>query len=323
MRTFLIIIVLLSSCFTWAGEFIPMYRIMKDTIEEKVPEGMCRVYGKVTFNDSPLASVKVSTVNHKQYEVSDNTGMYSFLIDAKKIKLYAFQIGFREVVTEKYNFRSGYAVQIDFYMREKIGMIMEEKPVIYMYSPTKINAEVNLDLLGDLTFSYPKYEKGWNVSVGDKGTLTDENSGKEFPYLFWEGKTNNLNFSPIFNSFDGYQINTDSTIQFLEARLSEFGLNDKEQTDFITYWAPRISNKKYAVVQFLLDEEYDTQIGKLNVSPMPDCVRRVYILFAGINQLIPGVESTPKKFIPLKRSGFTVIEWGGSELNLTLETSKL
>jgi len=105
--------------------------------------------------------------------------------------------------------------------------------------------------------------------------------------------------------------------------LIKFGLNEKEQTDFITYWAPRINQKQFAAIQFLIDEDYSAEIGTLMVNPKPDCVRRVYLLFAGLDQPVESLQSNPKKINPIVRKGLTVIEWGGSELNLNIETSRL
>jgi len=307
----------------YAGEFVPMYQIVKDTLNKEVPAGKCLIYGTITYEGQPINSGKVSTVDHKSYGISDSVGVFSFLMDANKTKLYAFQIGYREVVTDVHTFDSGHAIKIEFYLREQREMKMQEKPVIYMYSPKDLTANVTMNLKGNLTFTYPAYNKGWNVVINSSGNVYDVESGKNYPYLFWEGESENLSFTTSFNDFDGYQIKTDSAITFLESKLIEFGLNEKEQTDFITYWAPRINQKQFAAIQFLIDEDYSAEIGTLMVNHKPDCVRRVYLLFAGLDQPVESLQSNPKKINPIVRKGLTVIEWGGSELNLNIETSRL
>jgi len=319
----LLLMGLVLSLHVFGGEFVPMYQIIKDTVNKGVPVGKCLIYGTITYEGTPINSGKVSTVDHKSYGVSDSVGGFSFLMDASETKLYSFQIGYREVVTDLHTFKSGHSVRIEFYLREKHIMFMEEKPVIYMYSPNQLTANVTLDLKGELTFTYPEYKEGWNVVVNQSGSIRDVESGKNYPYLFWEGQIKNLSFTSSFNAFDGYQINTDSTISFLESKLSGYGLNVKEQTDFITYWAPRINQKEYATVQFLVDEDYGSEIGLLSMKPKPDCMRRVYLLFASSDEAIERFTSLPKKVLPFYRNGFTVIEWGGSEIQLNLETSKL
>lgn len=316
MRVMWIVALLLATVFSIkAEESVPEYQVVKETLDKKVPDGKCRVFGKVTYEKVPVKGVKVSTIAHKEYTVSEGVGNYSFLIDAKKIKLYAFQIGFGEIVTEEYDFKKGHSVHIDFYLQEKNSVKEVEKPVIYLYSPSTLSVNLTLDFKGELSFSYPEYNNGWNVEVTPSGNLVDAISRKEYPYLFWEGKQQDLSFTSLFNAFDGYQINTDSTISFLELKLTELGLNEKEQTDFITYWAPRIIQKQYATIQFLVDEDYASEIGALNVTPKPDCIRRVYLLFTGGDQATESVHSVPRKIKPFHREGFTIIEWGGTELS--------
>ena len=322
-RIAVLLLILTCSIQLTAGEFVPMYQIIQDTLNKDVPAGKCLIYGTITYLGQPINSGKVSTIDHKSFGVSDSVGVFSFLMDTNNTQLYAFQIGYREVVTSIHTFKSGHAVKIEFYLREKHMMMMQEKPVIYLYSPNKLKANIKMNLAGNLSFSYPSYNQGWNVEVNSTGNLLDIESGKNYPYLFWEGQKENLSFTSSFNDFDGYQINTDTTISFLESKLLEFGLNDTEQTDFITYWAPRIIQKQYATIQFLVDEHYGKEIGTLSVTPKPDCIRRVYLLFAGSDDTVENLNSSPMRIKLFQRKGFTVIEWGGSEIQLNLETSKL
>jgi hypothetical protein len=58
--------------------------------------------------------------------------------------------------------------------------------------------------------------------------------------LFWEAKTTGLKYQSISNDVDGFLIATDTLVPFLENALNQLGLNAKEQTDFITFWAPQL-----------------------------------------------------------------------------------
>lgn len=298
------------------GEGVPVlqYKIVSDTIDELVPEGKCLVYGKITLKENPFKGVKVSSENHLFYNVADENGEYQFFMDAKKIRVYAFQPGYDEVVTNQYEFRSGYRVRIDFYMTENVQMEISFKPVIYLYNPKEMNASIKMNLMGDLTFSYPNYNEGWDVVVKEEGVSLEENRSKIYPYLFWEGETVGLTFQSSKSNFQGYQINTDSTISFLENQCDNLGLNAKEQTDFITFWGPRIQQNPFARIEFLVDEQYDV-IGKLNVVPQPDNIRRVYILFQGSDEFDSNLECVQVEIESLSRNGFTVIEWGGTEFS--------
>lgn len=62
-------------------------------------------------------------------------------------------------------------------------------------------------------------------------------------------------------------------------------------------------------------EEYE-EMASLNVSPAPDTVIRVYMVFMPLTEeiTIPAQQQLvwPP---PIERTGFTVVEWGGSELD--------
>ena len=40
-----------------------------------------------------------------------------------------------------------------------------EKPIIYLYPEKTQKINIELDFNGQLTHTYPKYEKGWNITV--------------------------------------------------------------------------------------------------------------------------------------------------------------
>ena len=61
------------------------------------------------------------------------------------------------------------------------------KPVIYLYPEVTQQVTANLDFKGQLTCTYPAYQKGWTVTAAPDGTLTDAN-GQQYNYLYWEGK---------------------------------------------------------------------------------------------------------------------------------------
>lgn len=72
------------------------------------------------------------------------------------------------------------------------------KPIIYLYSPTAIDASVKLRLIPEWQFSavYPvvptKRDLGeqieWNVSTHQDGSLTEKNTGLDVSYPFWEAE---------------------------------------------------------------------------------------------------------------------------------------
>jgi len=313
--TYSLIIFIFTSLIAF-GEGVPElnYKIVSDTVISSVPEGKCLIHGVITIEKESLEECKVATEDHKFSGISNSKGEYQFLIDVQNIRLYAFQVGLNEVVTEKYDFKSRHSVHIDFFMEmSPEAMPINLKPVIYAYSDKEIEAKIEMDLVGDLTFSYPEYGKAWDVIVIKEGLSLQEDKNKVYPYLFWEGETPGLDFQSSNTSFNGVQINTDSTIQFLETKCELFGFNPVETTDFITFWAPRIMQYNFAKIEFLVDDEYDV-VGKLKVTPKPDNMRRIYILFQGMDECHLEIQRSPTEVEPMSRKGFTIVEWGGTEL---------
>jgi hypothetical protein len=66
-------------------------------------------------------------------------------------------------------------------------------------------------------------------------------------------------------------------------------------------------------VEFFVDENCEI-IGELEINPKPDYLRRVYAIFNEVTVISNQFINKPVEIKPLRRNGFTVIEWGGSLL---------
>lgn len=174
------------------------------------------------------------------------------------------------------------------------------KPVIYLYPTKKINVTVTLDYNGVLTHTYPNYSNAWNVTAYPNGTIVDKN-GIEYPYLFWEG---NSKFE--YDLTKGFCIPGDRTEDFLRDKLSYMGLNKKEIQDFTSFWVPFMKQNPYNRICF--QSSNYTENAKLLVSPQPDSLLRVYMVFQPLNHYEKMEEQKLRKF---NRKGFAVVEWGG------------
>jgi hypothetical protein len=181
------------------------------------------------------------------------------------------------------------------------------KPVIYLYPTHSEQVSVRLSVPAGLSRSVPNYNStsGWQVIAQPDGTLTNLSDGKTYPNLFWESNPTSIHF----NMTTGFVVTGTTTKAFLEHQLSTMGLNQQETNDFITYWIPRIDNNPYNLIHFA-GSEY-TDYAKLSIAPRPDSLLRVFMVVAPLQQPLT---LPPQTFPVFHRVGFTVVEWGGTEL---------
>lgn len=181
--------------------------------------------------------------------------------------------------------------------------LCEEKPVIYLYPEEETEVSVRLDYDGKLTSTYPEYKNGWEVTAMPNGSLFDE-SGKEYYCLFWEGTS-----EAEYDFSEGFCIPGDETVAFLEDALLKLGLSPKKANEFIIYWLPRMEKNAYNLISF--QSEAYTETAKLDITPSPDTLIRVFMAWKGLDE---PVEIAPQELSAPKKTGFTVIEWGGAEI---------
>ena len=98
-----------------------------------------------------------------------------------------------------------------------------------------------------------------------------------------------------------------------ESKLQFMGLNSQEIEDYITYWCPIMQVNEKSFIHFIFNEEYD-KYATMSIDPKPDHLFRVNMLWSKSKD----TQVKEQKIESFKRSGFTVVEWGGTEIpNLT------
>ena len=191
-----------------------------------------------------------------------------------------------------------------------------EKPVIYLYPETKIDFSVKVKPMGELSFTYPAYIENWNgVALPNGDIIIDENI---YNYLFWE--SNQLVNQNLIDTKKGTIVPREETLIFLETQLDNFGFNSKEKADFITFWAPQLQENKFNYVHFVLNDAANI-FAELTVTPTPDHLYRFYMLSSKVENPNEFYYIEPQLIEPINRKGFTVIEWGGSKIDIN--TKKL
>lgn len=71
-----------------------------------------------------------------------------------------------------------------------------------------------------------------------------------------------------------------------------------------------MQDNKYNLVYFA-EEEYE-EIAELLIDPQPDSILRVFMVYRALDMPIDIEE---QELEPFEREGFTVVEWGGTEIN--------
>ena len=184
-----------------------------------------------------------------------------------------------------------------------IHMVLK-KPVIYVYpeKPMEVSVSINITK-GKFSVVYPKFNEGnnsWKIKANPNGDI--EINNRKYPYLFYECDS-------YFNqeTNEGFIVDENNAETFLKEKLKFLGLNDKEKTDFITFWLPVLLKNKLSLCSFQSKEFFEHI--PMNVSPKPDTLIRIFLT---IKKIDAPIEVKEQKLERHERKGFTVVEWGGS-----------
>ena len=101
----------------------------------------------------------------------------------------------------------------------------------------------------------------------------------------------------------------EDTAAFLQETLEKIGLTPRELNEFIVYWLPQMQDNPYNLITF--QHEMYTETAVLEITPKPDSVLRVFMAFQPLEE---STEVTEPEIEPFVREGFTVVEWGGTQV---------
>jgi hypothetical protein len=230
---------------------------------------------------------------------------------------FLYTTSYFEIYSDTINLKGGHMAKFDVDFEDANTQIICDKPVIYVYPDETKQVNIQLNVLGELGFTYPHYNipgnndsatNGWTFTADPDGSL--HVNGKDYDYLFWDAKVPASQFNQTISS--GFFVNRDSLVPFFERNLTKMGLNAREQQDFITYWVPIMNKNESSFVHFMFTEEYDN-IATINISPKPDHLFRVFMAWGDADAFDYG-EVNEQEIPFVTREGFTVIEWGGGEI---------
>ena len=231
--------------------------------------------------------------------------LYDNVGDVECVKIFVYKSSAYHAICNIIGFTDNYGEVITYRNETQLyWQIPVPKPVIYLYPEEETEINVKLDFDGKLTHTYPEYpENGWSVTAKPDGTLTDSD-GYEYSYLFWDGLA-----AMDYDMSKGFVVKGEDTASFLREKLSYMGLTPKEYNEFIVYMLPQMESNKYNLIAF--QRNAYTDIARLEITPAPDSIQRVFMTFKPLDEYI----DVPEQELPtFERKGFTVVEWGGTEV---------
>ncbi len=246
--------------------------------------------------------------NGTQFTVHPDSSGKAFLsIKPGKNKFqFYYNSEYSEIYTDSIDIRGGCLTGLEVTFHQALKYLEVDKPVIYFYPEKTQDVSVELNVLGELGFTYPKYNGAWNFTADPNGTIhMDE---KEYDYLFWDAKSQ-LDVTKT-DIHAGFIVNKDSLTGFFETQLTAMGLTPREQQDFITYWCPLMQDSEKSYVHFMFNEECNS-IATLDITPTPDHIFRVYMIWSDASEINPATIHE-QKIESFHREGFSVVEWGGA-----------
>lgn len=195
---------------------------------------------------------------------------------------------------------------VEFVNTEFIILAEKCKPVIYLYPEEEMDVHVEVAPNIGFTKTIPDYNDGWDVTAHPDGTVIDRNTGKDYEYLYWSGLVDGY---PLIT--EGWVVAQSDIPAFFEHYLPLYGLKGREITDFTEYWEGDLSEAPYYAITFV-DQAIVDELSPLSIDKEPDTLLRILMT---AQPLARPIKLAPPQIPEIhERTGFTVVEWGGTIL---------
>ena len=180
------------------------------------------------------------------------------------------------------------------------------KPIMYIYPKEEMNLNIEFPESEKLMHTYPKYKDSWSIHVDKNGNIYDYDTNRNYYALYWDEK------DYAKENFDeGFVVKGEDISKFLEEKLAILGFNDREINEFIIYWMPKMEDNKYNLIRFRTTYEVNESM-PIEFSKEPDTLIRVIMDYKKLDKKI---EIKEQQLVKQERVGFTIVEWGGRELD--------
>ncbi|KAG9046839.1 hypothetical protein FS837_003547 [Tulasnella sp. UAMH 9824] len=146
-----------------------------------------------------------------------------------------------------------------------------EAEYVLLLSPFRID---RLRLIAlSLPSTHPQPRQGEGIETSRLPSHV-EDADLDFPKNFTPGSSE---CSPQ----DSVLLPVDEVPDYLDKALLALGLHTEGRTSFITFWLPSILKREHIAFRFIHQYDLNTA-AKLQISPTPDVVTRIFMLFQGV-----------------------------------------
>lgn len=252
----------------------------------------------------PIPGVQIKNNKLNKIIYSDSLGKYNILCPLNDVIVFSKQNYQSQTIlisnTKEIN------VKLKAIQNYNISV---EKPVIYLYPKEKTDIELGINFKGNILTTFPKLEESWQVTAYENGQIFDKKTNRFYNSLFWDGE---ITFPASHYQYkNGFVVEKEKLTSFLIEKLEFMGLNHVETNDFIQYWLPILEKNETNFIHFLVNESYDI-FSTNKVHPKPDTSIRIFMEFFGVHEPI---SIAPQVLPQIQRKGFTLVEWGGSDVS--------
>ena len=305
---FLIYILMLNATSVLSNDLLERralpYRVVMNQFDSTIAPGSAHVRivcKDLDLSGAPAVNARLILEDVDEPFLADSLGRIDAVIEPEELHMLVRSPGYQSVTIDLLEIKDQHYVEILVNLRRK-DMPMK-KPAIYLYADSVLETDLRVFPKGKFTFTYPKYQDKWSVTVSPSGLIYVDN--KPYNYLFWEGERTTWSIGD-----KGFIVQSDSLVYFLEEKLDYIGFNQKEINDFIVYWVPILKQNPLNQIYFVLDEEYNTTIASFETDIPVQSAIRLFMAYAPVSS---NINVTPQILKKHERKGFTLIEWGGGE----------
>jgi hypothetical protein len=254
----------------------------------------------------PLAKIKILNTN-KEFE-TDFNGKFKFRCNVSDvISISAPHLLERRIIVYKSESKLKIRLADDPASAYIKGTVA--KPVIYLYPEKEEDITLKINFKGQFATTYPKYENNWKVKAYPDGKIWDTKTKRFYTSLFWDGE---IHFKPEHYQYkEGFVVEKNNLVEFLTEKLEHIGLNNYETNDFIQYWLPILEKNEFNFIHFIVNDDYK-QFSENIIEPQPETSIRIMMEF---HKTEKPFEIKEQHLPKTERKGFTLVEWGGSDVS--------